>query len=62
MAFGSALAGFALLGGAGAILALPAAAMLQAVAGEWGERHEVIASELTEVHVPARRRSRDEGE
>ena len=56
VAFGSALAGFALLGGAGAILALPAAAMLQAIVGEWGERHEVIASELTEVTVPARRR------
>ncbi|MGA1073684.1 MAG: AI-2E family transporter [Ilumatobacteraceae bacterium] len=51
VAFGSALAGFALLGGAGAILALPAAAMLQAIAGEWGVRHEVISSELTELPV-----------
>lgn len=56
VAFGSALAGFALLGGAGAILALPFAAMLHAVAGEWGERHEVVASQLTEVNVPGRRR------
>ncbi|HSJ90603.1 MAG TPA: AI-2E family transporter [Ilumatobacter sp.] len=61
VAFGSALAGFALLGGAGAILALPAAAMLQAVVGEWGERHDVVPSELTTVVVPARRRDRDEG-
>jgi predicted PurR-regulated permease PerM len=53
VAFGSALAGFALLGGAGAILALPAAAMMQAIAGEWGVRHEVVASELTELPVPA---------
>ena len=56
VAFGAALAGFALLGGAGAILALPAAAMLQALVGEWGERHEVVASELTEVNAPVRRR------
>jgi predicted PurR-regulated permease PerM len=59
VAFGSALAGFALLGGAGAILALPAAAMLQAIVGEWGDRHDVIASELTEVTVPTRRRRAD---
>ncbi|MFZ8996997.1 MAG: AI-2E family transporter [Ilumatobacteraceae bacterium] len=62
VAFGSALAGFALLGGAGAILALPAAAMLQAIAGEWGVRHEVISSELTELPVttpkPSKRSSR----
>jgi predicted PurR-regulated permease PerM len=55
VAFGAALAGFSLLGGAGAILALPAAAMLQALAGEWGERHEVIESELTDLSVPLRR-------
>lgn len=61
VAFGAALAGFALLGGAGAILALPAAAMLQAVVGEWGERHEVVRSALTDVSVPVRRRARDEG-
>jgi predicted PurR-regulated permease PerM len=58
VAFGAALAGFALLGGAGAILALPAAAMLQAIASEWGVRHEVIASELTELSVPASRPSK----
>ena len=57
VAFGAALAGFSLLGAAGAILALPAAAMLQALAGEWGERHEVIESELTEMNVPGRRRA-----
>lgn len=56
VAFGAALAGFELLGAAGAVLALPAAAMLQAISGEWGQRHEVIADELTELSVPGRRR------
>jgi predicted PurR-regulated permease PerM len=54
VAFGAALAGFSLLGAAGAILALPAAAMLQAIAGDWGERHEVIETELTSMTVPGR--------
>jgi predicted PurR-regulated permease PerM len=58
VAFGAALAGIELLGVAGAILALPAAAMLQALAGEWGHRHEVIESELTAVTVPGRRSDR----
>jgi len=56
VAFGAALAGFSLLGAAGAVLALPAAAMLQAIVGEWGERHDVIESELTAMNVPGRRR------
>mgnify|MGYP001811742447 CR=1 FL=1 len=51
VAFGAALAGFALLGGAGAILALPFAAMLQALVSEWGERHEVVVNELVELGV-----------
>lgn len=60
VAFGSALAGFSLLGAAGAVLALPAAAMLQAIIGEWGERHDVIDSELTAINAPGRRRAQDE--
>jgi predicted PurR-regulated permease PerM len=56
VAFGAALAGFSLLGVAGALLALPAAAMMQALVSEWGERHDVIENELTEMHVPGRRR------
>ena len=60
VAFGAALAGFSLLGAAGAILALPAAAMLQAIVGEWGERHEVIESELTTMRVPGSRPRLDE--
>lgn len=49
VAFGAALAGFSLLGAAGALLALPAAAMLQAIVGEWGVRHEVIENQLVEL-------------
>jgi predicted PurR-regulated permease PerM len=55
VAFGAALAGFSLIGAAGAILALPAAAMMQAIVGEWGERHEVVESDLTIVDVPGKR-------
>jgi predicted PurR-regulated permease PerM len=58
VAFGSALGGAALLGGVGAILALPTAAMFQALASSWGQRHEVLDDPLTEVPVRARRRVR----
>jgi predicted PurR-regulated permease PerM len=58
VAFGAALAGIELLGVAGAVLALPAAAMLQALAGEWGHRHEVIESELTALTAHGRRSDR----
>jgi predicted PurR-regulated permease PerM len=46
VAFGSALAGAAILGAVGAVLAIPAAAMLQALISDLGERHEVIDSHL----------------
>jgi predicted PurR-regulated permease PerM len=52
VAFGAALAGIAVLGVAGAILALPAAAMIQAIASEWGERHEVVDSQWIDVESP----------
>jgi predicted PurR-regulated permease PerM len=52
LAFGAALGGAAVLGAIGAVLALPAAAMGQAIAKEWGDRHEVIESQLTEVRHP----------
>lgn len=52
LAFGSALAGASLLGGVGAVLALPAAAMAQALISQWGARHQVVKSELTEVRHP----------
>ena len=51
VAFGAALAGFSLLGAAGALLALPAAAMVQAIVSEWGERHEIVHNDLVELGV-----------
>ncbi|WP_040494557.1 AI-2E family transporter [Ilumatobacter nonamiensis] len=60
VAFGAALAGAALLGPVGAILALPGAAMMQALLGGVGERFEVINSPLTDVSVRERaRRTRE---
>jgi predicted PurR-regulated permease PerM len=62
IAFGSAIAGGAVLGAVGAILAIPAAAMAQAVLSNFGERHEVIDSHLTSMqpgkHMPRRSRLR----
>ena len=61
VAFGAALAGASLLGAVGAVLALPAAAMMQALASEWGRRHEVIDSHLTDdPPSPTRRATRDQ--
>lgn len=53
LAFGAALAGAAVLGVVGAVLALPAAAMGTALVAEIGGRHQVIESELT--YVPPRK-------
>lgn len=53
VAFGSAIVGGAILGPVGAVLALPAAAMVQALAGSWGTQHEVIDNPL--VFVAERR-------
>jgi len=52
VAFGAAIVGGAIIGPVGAVLALPAAAMLQALAGSWGTHHEVIDSPL--VYVQSR--------
>ena len=49
VAFGSAIAGSALLGVVGAVLALPVAASLQAFTTMYGRRHDVVASPLTGV-------------
>jgi predicted PurR-regulated permease PerM len=57
LAFGAAIAGAAVLGPVGAVLALPGAAMIQAISSEWGIRHDVIESPLTYV-VPAKERVR----
>ena len=57
IAFGSAIAGGAVLGAVGAVLAIPAAAMAQAVLSNLGERHEVVDSHLTSMS-PGRHRAR----
>jgi predicted PurR-regulated permease PerM len=57
VAFGSALAGAAVLGAVGAVLAIPAAAMVQALAGAYGQRHDVIDTELTTVPPERAKRS-----
>jgi predicted PurR-regulated permease PerM len=49
VAFGAALGGAALLGPIGAILALPAAAMTQALASGWGNRYDVVDDPLVEI-------------
>ena len=49
IAFGAAIGGAAVLGAVGAVLAIPAAAMAQAVASNTGRRHEVIVSDLTNI-------------
>jgi predicted PurR-regulated permease PerM len=56
VAFGAALGGASLLGFVGALLALPAAAMIQAIASEWGHRYDVMDSHLTAL--PLQRGSR----
>ncbi|MEP7045997.1 MAG: AI-2E family transporter [Ilumatobacteraceae bacterium] len=60
IAFGSAIAGGAVLGAVGAVLAIPAAAMAQAVVSNFGERHEVVDSHLTSMqpgkHISRRSR------
>lgn len=60
LAFGGALAGAAVLGPIGAILALPAVAMGQALISAWGIRHDVIEDPLTFVppkkEAPLKRR------
>jgi predicted PurR-regulated permease PerM len=48
VAFGSVIAGAAILGPVGAVLSLPAAATIQAVASGWAGRHEVDEELLAE--------------
>jgi predicted PurR-regulated permease PerM len=52
VAFGAALGGASLLGFVGALLALPAAAMVQALASGWGNRYDVVDNHLTTVTPP----------
>lgn len=58
VAFGAALGGAALLGAIGAVLALPAVAMGQALVTGWGQRYDVVDSHLTEIPPPRPRRLR----
>ena len=58
IAFASVIAGAALLGPIGAVLALPAAATIQAFLSTYVERHEVVESHLTTGRPPARPRGR----
>jgi predicted PurR-regulated permease PerM len=57
IAFGSAIAGGAVLGAVGAVLAIPAAAMVQAVLSNIGERHDVVDSHLITT-VPGKHQRR----
>jgi len=52
VAFGSAIVGGAILGPVGAVLALPAAAMAQALIGSWGPRHDVVDDDLVRMPAP----------
>lgn len=58
VAFGAAIAGAAVLGAVGAILAIPGAAMLQALLSNTGTRHEVIDSDLLVIKPRMRRQQR----
>ena len=57
VAFGSAIVGGAILGPVGAVLALPAAAMAQALIGSWGPRHDVIDDDLVRMPAPRAKRT-----
>ena len=52
LAFGAALGGASLLGATGAVLALPAVAMAQALVTGWGQRYDVVDNHLTEMVEP----------
>jgi predicted PurR-regulated permease PerM len=52
VAFGAVIAGGAILGPVGALLALPAAASIQALVSSYAHRYEVIASPLTAAQSP----------
>ena len=57
VAFGSAIVGGAILGPVGAVRALPAAAMAQALIGSWGPRHDVIDDDLVRMPTPRVKRA-----
>lgn len=53
---GAVFAGGLLFGGVGAVLALPAAAVIQALVSTYAEEHRVIETELTKEHRVRKRR------
>jgi predicted PurR-regulated permease PerM len=57
VAFGTVIAGAAMFGAVGALLALPAAAVIQAIGSTYITRHDVVESHMTAEARP-RRRSR----
>jgi predicted PurR-regulated permease PerM len=58
VAFSAAIAGAAVLGPVGAILALPACATVQAFVNEWAPRYDVVGHNLTSFEPHARRKRR----
>jgi predicted PurR-regulated permease PerM len=58
VAFSAAIAGAAVLGPVGAVLALPACATVQGFLSEWGPSHDVVESQLTSAPAPVPRRRR----
>jgi predicted PurR-regulated permease PerM len=56
VAFGSVIAGAGILGPVGALLALPAAAVFQAVGSTYVSRHEVVDSKMTRTARASRQR------
>ena len=52
VAFGTVIAGAGLIGPVGAVLALPAAAVIQAVGSTYIGRHEVVETHMTDVPEP----------
>ena len=56
VAFSAAIAGAAMLGPVGALLALPACATVQGFLSEWGPSNDVVESHLTAANPPPGRR------
>jgi predicted PurR-regulated permease PerM len=58
VAFGAAIAGGAVLGPIGAVLALPFAAMVQGLVSNWGKRYEIVENPL--VFIPSLQKAKAE--
>jgi predicted PurR-regulated permease PerM len=57
VAFGTVIVGASLFGAVGALVALPAAAVMQAIATTYLARHEVIDTQITELVEPRKVRA-----